>query len=94
MAIELDADNERQEMQKVIREHCTDIKADFQKGIDKFKNLCQIIKEAGYPPKEAWDCIKEELKDYIPKLTLYRWSDEITPEAKALTRLPGKKEVE
>jgi len=47
-----------------------------------------------YPPKEAWDCIKEELKDYIPKLTLYRWSDEIIPEAKALTRLPGKKEVE
>ena len=55
------ADNERQEMQKVIREHRTDIKAEFQKGIDKFKNLCQIIKEAGYPPKEAWDCIKEEL---------------------------------
>lgn len=80
------ADNERQEMQKVIREHCTDIKADFQKGIDKFKNLCQIIKEASYPPKEAWDCIKEELKDYIPKSTLYRWSDEIIPEAKALTR--------
>ena len=73
-------------MQKVIREHCTDIKADFQKGIDKFKNLCQIIKEAGYPPKDAWDCIKEELKDYIPKSTLYRWSDEIIPEAKALTR--------
>lgn len=62
MAIELDADNERQEMQKVIREHCTDIKADFQKGIDKFKNLCQIIKDEIIHLKKPGIVSKKNLK--------------------------------
>jgi hypothetical protein len=69
----------KKEMQQVIREQCLLIREDFSKGVDRFKALCQTIKDAGYPPNDAWNIIKDELGEYVPKSTLYRWSDKILP---------------
>jgi hypothetical protein len=78
---------DKEEMYQIIDDHCNSMKRDFQSAKRTFIRLCRLISEKGYPPDEVWQRIKENLKDEVPKSTLYLWGDEELPGgAKKLTK--------
>ena len=81
---------DKEEMYQTIDEHCYSIKNDLESAKQKFIKLCELVSEKGYPPNEVWKRVKENLKDFIPERTLYRWADTELPEGSKLVTRPKK----